>query len=421
MHSLIVDGANIVKYKSRDGELHDITSPFCGPDRPLRADKLLPRDFLYYGGTVIDDAHLELHFIKLRDKDIEHRSWTIDNNGVYVGQREIVLCLKNGARVTHELEFMTDIVAFTRVARQFLNDLQIYFLMGRVLGMHSEARSYIDSLAPDSCSELSNTQTESGQRKVHLLLVYNHCYARNISRLDFLYRHRFSEIYHILPNVAPSHPRCIAFPYGSYQYHLAVIRGLVEVRQQACPKDWVLVLQDDVLLHPRVNQFFLLDSVMTDDLSSSYYHELIINHTPTDNWYWNSRIANSCYMQSDGNLGNGFEGPSLLCDDNGFSRGIGDIFALKVGLINRFVEVLGLFASSNTFPEVAIPTSLRLLRDSTGMPVSMLPGCYLWGADRDQIRSDEWIKENFLNSDNLFLHPVKISRAKELLDLFREF
>jgi hypothetical protein len=418
MHSIKVDDLGVISYINKDGALHPIASAFTSAEKPLKANGLLPQNYLYYGATIISNDCIELHFVILNVNRNDHKTWSINNMGQYQGQRDSSPSLSRGGKISHKLDFITNIDLFTATCRPFLNDLQIYFLLAHVLCLRSEARAFIDGLAPPGSQKHANVVENTGIENVHLLLVYNHCYARNIKPLDSLYAHRFAQIMHILPNVAPEHPRCMAVAFGSYQYHLAVIQGLLKIHQQVKPNDWVLVLQDDVLLHPEVNQSFLLESIMKEGACACYYFNPSINHNPSDNWPWNARIANSCYKQRDGTLGNGFEGPPIAFRDNEFTRGIGDVFALRADMIHSFVEMLGLYVSANTFPEVAIPTCLRLLRDSSCLPIGVFSGIYLWGEDRKKTGSDEWIKESFLNSSHMFIHPIKISRAVEILKLF---
>ena len=420
MHGVFISPGLEIQYLAQCGALLPISSPFTSAEAPLRADCCLAQDFLYYGASVLDNGCIELHFIQLSRGHHSHRSWFVDSQGKYLHERDSSPSLADRVAITHVLDHFTNLDVFAAVARRFLNDLQIYFLLEYVFGLRSQGQAYLDTLA-SSLEALhvphvsQDASIVEDRRNVHLLIVYNHCYARNISRLDLLYRKRFATVFHALPNVAPRHSRCCAVPFGSYQYHLAVVRGLEFVHQHVGDQDWILVIQDDVLLHPSVRAESLLSSMLTDSCCSSFYRKLRIGYNSLDSWAWNQRITNSCSHQADREKGNGFEGPPMLLDESRLSRGVADVFALHADCISPFNDILGCFASANVFPEVAIPTALRLLRDHTGRDISLFPGLYLWGEKRRQIQSDQWIKEDFVDSSLLFLHPVKLSRAEKII------
>ena len=296
MQGIKLDHQNNVIYVDSDENILFISSPYIKQSDTLRADTLLPQDYLFYGASLNNQGLFEIHFVRIKEKHVLS-TWIIDSKGRFAGQYEQSESLDLLSGYPKKLSFTTNFAIFTHVAQRYLNDLQVYSLIKYVLGLPEAALEYMNSLGPEKSKTKSLPQRKKAERTVLLIVLYNHCYARNIRLIDKHYDERFSTVWHVLPNVSPSDPRCFSYPYGSFQYHHGIFHALRSVGEMTERPDWILVIQDDVLLHPRVNEKFLLASYMKDDWSSCFYQELLVNHDSHDDWCWNQRVTNSCSRQ----------------------------------------------------------------------------------------------------------------------------
>jgi hypothetical protein len=399
---------NAIFLRMSSGEVSHIISPWSDCHNPLRLDRVMDGGWLYYAAyhSPTNDQ-IELCFVSIYNL-AKHVAWSLSLSGHYLGQCSYSVDLDSLYLQSRALIHYSPAPFFAKQVCRHHSDLAIYQFYKYIVGSDAAADSFLQSYIPESEPTLAEHR---GGAAVHLLVIYNHNYSRNVPRIDAMYLHRFFSILHVLPNVAPPHPRCLSVPYGSYSYHVAVREGLKEIgRNLVNADDIVLVVQDDVMLHPRVCQQMILDDLIADGDCCAHPSRLVIQNVPDDAWAWNERITQSCTRPTDALVGSGFESMPLFFDPQLLYRGVSDVFALKCSLIADFLEFLGLYISRSVFPEASIPTALKLLCRKRGEGCSSFDGIYLWGAARSSVEDDDWVRENLIDSSNLFLHPVKIAR-----------
>jgi hypothetical protein len=289
-------------------------------------------------------------------------------------------------------------------ARKRLNDFQIYSLLRLTAGT-AAATAYLDG-----CAAEHGPVTPDGCR---LVVIFNHHYARNCRPIHDLYRRRFPDIDFVMPCVAPRHPHYHAYPFGSYQFH-GLIHGYLRDRQRAAPDGpkACLFIQDDVFLHPRVSAAWICD-LLAAEQGGLFPWDFPYSLAATQ-WPWTARVANALERQRDPLVGNGFEGltPGVL--PGRLQHGVSDCFALRAELVPDFLDRLGPLVAANVFPEVAIPTALFAAVRAAGLTIAIRPGALLWNEDR-RLASDPAYIADFLASDAVFLHPMKIASGDEAI------
>lgn len=390
------------------GEKLPIVSPWSDSNNPLRLDRVMTGGWIYYATYLSSgDNQIEVCFVSIYNLG-KLISWSVSLAGHYIDQHSIPadsICIKpRNTALIHS----SPCAILARYVSPYHNDLCIYQFYKYVVGSDAAADLFIRSYSPKDIQPRSKNRAGS---VVHLLVIYNHNYMRNIPAIDDLYSDRFFSIYHVMPNIAPPHPRCLSFPYGSYAYHLAVREGLKAIGEAlADSNDLVLVIQDDVMLHPRVCQDVIIEDMLGEGDCCAHPSRLLIRHDPDDSWMWNERITQSCSRPAHHLVGSGFESLPFFFEPQHLYRGVSDTFALKYSLIPGFLESLDTYISMNVFPEVSIPSALKLACLKRGEGCSRIDGIYLWGADRSMVADDSWVRENFVDTSLWFLHPVKISR-----------
>ena len=416
MSELEIGDDGLISARGQDGVLRPVISPWVEEEIGLRVDSLSGKMEIFFGaslGSGLDT--IEIHFISLGASRLStYTSWIISRDtGLPVSQDTHTFDFSSKNFMHNKLDYRTDPGTFASVAVRYLNDLVIYQFIKLVLKSPHAARRFMDSYAPSSHgdSASSSSAVSDSKESALLLILYNHNYSRNIAKLDQIYSGRFKHVYHILPNVCPNHPRCLSFPAGSYQYHLLVYLALRHLQTVIThPNDWALVIQDDVMLHPRIDQASFLGQSFIANSVAAYYYDPSSNRVGNESWPWHKRIVDACLNQRDPLTGNGFEGMNSLYTPNRLLIGVGDFFALKSGGIGDFIELLGFYISQNVFPEASIPTTLKILSSMHGTDVGVMPGIYLWGSERENVNSSEWMENNFYNTDKVFIHPVKASK-----------
>lgn len=118
--------------------------------------------------------------------------------------------------------------------------------------------------------------------KIALLIIYNHRYDENISRINQIYAGRFEYIYHVVPfydgdikNVIPVYDNSFQFQgYISQAYQLLKDKGFSHY----------VAIADDMVINPNINasNFFELTGI---DYKSCFTHELKDSVTINRKWW----------------------------------------------------------------------------------------------------------------------------------------
>jgi hypothetical protein len=101
------------------------------------------------------------------------------------------------------------------------------------------------------------TDQYKAEPDVCLCVVFNHAFPKNISNLRRIYSDRFSNIKFIIPFFRSDEPDIITVYRGSYTHAAFITDAHGELLNVNCSH--YIVVQDDVLLAPRLNEKNILD------------------------------------------------------------------------------------------------------------------------------------------------------------------
>jgi hypothetical protein len=398
-------------YLERNGSSFDIVSPCSGPNRPLSAVRVTGDGWMYFG-SFAKDGSIFIDFIALRGLSNFVR-WRLSDEGKYIEHAELSAADVAIFGRPPEYSHTSKSSVIVGHAQSFSNDLQIYSFLRYVLGDPAQAQVYLDGFCPKNFAPALMAPTA-----LHAVLLFNHNYARNIPLLERLYSGRFSTLTYVLPNAAPLSPRSMSVPAGSYSYHYMIHGAISRMldRDEADPEGWYLFLQDDVYLNRSFNvaqmaRFF--DGL--ENACAAFYLDLAeVSWKHTDTGPWNKRVLTALENQKALVGGNGFEGYSAFFRKEHLVCGVADIFLIKGSFLALFADILGNYMSQGVFPEVGIPSTLKILASLTEKRVAHCRGEYLWRETRKVVDKD--YIQSFDKTDCLFLHPVKSSLLKKIVN-----
>lgn len=98
--------------------------------------------------------------------------------------------------------------------------------------------------------------------KTALLVVYNHRYDKNIERIEALYAGKFSHVYHLMPFYDGTVPNVIPVYASSYQFQSYISQAYTHLKNQGFTH--YLIVSDDMLLNPIINEQNLWDTLQLD-------------------------------------------------------------------------------------------------------------------------------------------------------------
>jgi len=88
--------------------------------------------------------------------------------------------------------------------------------------------------------------------KPALVIIYNHNYPRNIERIEWLYKGRFSKVVHIIPFYNGRKENVIPVYENSHYFSGYVAQAYRRLELVDC--DSFLFIADDMILNPCINQ-----------------------------------------------------------------------------------------------------------------------------------------------------------------------
>ena len=88
--------------------------------------------------------------------------------------------------------------------------------------------------------------------KVALIIIYNHKYDKNIEVLERIYRDRFSNIYHLVPFYKGNRPNVIPVYENSYYFQGFLAQGFRSFFKEAY--DHYFFIADDLILNPIIDE-----------------------------------------------------------------------------------------------------------------------------------------------------------------------
>ncbi len=295
------------------------------------------------------------------------------------------------------------------------------------------------------------------EKKLALLVVYNHRYDKNIPVIDKIYQNRFSHVFHLVPFYDGEQENVIPVYDSSHRFQNYIAQAYPHLRNKGFTH--YLVVADDMLLNPRINEDSLWEQTGLD-IHDCYISRISIIQTRTHFWTHSvkalkykvkqpgveisnilpsveeaklrfakhgiptTKVPFGRLIPRDGSFFNNCsvfyrkvlkEMPFSLKMDYPLVGGYSDIFLVTEKEMPKFCQYCGAFAASNLFVEIAIPTALFLTASSVkyNRDVKLKRGD-IWGYNIKRFEKENNQDLNKL-MDNypehiFFIHPVKLSR-----------
>ncbi len=285
---------------------------------------------------------------------------------------------------------------------------------------------------------------------IALLIIYNHRYDKNIPKLNDIYRHRFRNIYHVVPFYDGEMENVIAVYEHSWFFQGYVSQAYQHLKDKGFTHFFAVA--DDMLLNPELNENNLFEywGLGENECFLDYFHFL-----PELKWRWYQLRAMKWKLNQ-----RGVEVRNILptkqkaleqfkkhgipysnipvtpflswhveylytylrnykrrLTDYPLVGGYADIFLVTSEVMEKFALYCGAFSATKLFVELAIPTALVLSSDNIKLSKDLnLSSGALWSEkDKEFLKrynnSLDGLMENF-PKDKLFLHPIKLSQWK---------
>lgn len=300
---------------------------------------------------------------------------------------------------------------------------------------------------------------------VALIVIYNHQYNENIEIIERIYRGRFSHIYHLVPFYKGEEKNVIAVYENSFYFQGYVAQALKSFFDKRFSH--YIFVADDLILNPELNEsnyelHFGLDSETSfltefiplhktktywprvteavdwrvvvrgveatkqlpayDDAVKKFNsHGLTVEPVTGEQYYAPHALRQTLNKALRGDFGDLI---STIYKKNTRSSfmlkfplvgGYSDIFVVDSSAIHDFCHYCGVFAATNLFVELAIPTSLVLASKKITTENNIrLKGKALWLSRDYEILDQYKLKLKDLIAhfprDLLYLHPIKLSK-----------
>ena len=304
--------------------------------------------------------------------------------------------------------------------------------------------------------------------KVALIVIYNHRYDKNIEAVEALYKDRFSHIYHLMPfydgdrpNVIPVYENSIYFQgyvaqgfksffneeyahyffvaddlvlnpvvhEANYQEYLnlstdtSFLPGFVHLHKAGTwkrvseaysynTKKKKVEIQTEIPSYEEALEIFSRYSIELHPVSFDQIHRkkkfFFKNEFRGHIDYWKWRFRR---------LKHKLKGKKPFHLSYPLVGSYADIFVISASSIKKFCHYCGVFAATDLFVELAIPTALVLCEERIITEEELnLQGQPLWTEEDFKILSKYDYQLKRLISDfpqtHLYLHPIKLSKWK---------
>jgi hypothetical protein len=310
------------------------------------------------------------------------------------------------------------------------------------------------------------------EAEVCLVVIYNHNYEKNIDVVERLYSSRFTKIVHVMPFYKGTRKNVVPV-YGNSFYFSGYIAQAASHLSSIHVTSFVFIA-DDLILSPRLNDGNILRELSLD-AETAFIPD--IRSLSRDKLYWpharkllkwkliqnglevQNMIPSTSYSKLkftqllNQNVdvlpveviypkptrteflrrSNGFRGTVKWLSltlmyflkrfikrneslPYPFLRSYSDIFVIPKKSFTDFAHMCGIFAATELFVEVAIPTSMALTQPKikTEKQIGKY-GLAIWGHDRvSQILISKYNKDmtSLLQDfprDSIYIHPIKLS------------
>lgn len=296
--------------------------------------------------------------------------------------------------------------------------------------------------------------------KIALLIIYNHRYDKNISRINQIYSGRFEHIYHIVPFYDGDLENVIPVYENSFQFQGYICQAYQHLKDKGFTH--FIAVADDMVINPTLNahNFFELTGI---DHYSCFTHEFKDSITINRKWWHNKDIVRFSVFHRGVEIDNilpSTEQALQAFSSHGFQTrlvpewpynklrrpikefilrirrmllyrlfgqvyyryplmgGYSDMIVVPAEVMPQFCQYCGAFAASRLFVEVAIPTAMVLCspKIQSIANIKMNQSLIL---PRDKARdflpqfnySYDELVANF-PKDMFYVHPIKLSKWK---------
>ncbi len=303
--------------------------------------------------------------------------------------------------------------------------------------------------------------------KVALVIIYNHQYNKNIEILEYIYKERFSSIYHLVPFYNGVKDNVIPVYENSYYFQGYIAQGL----KSFFKKDYnhYFFIADDLILNPIINEknykthlnltenscflpeFISLNKIVNfwPRVVEAFRYTINIAGVEAKNQLPNYDVALASFKKFELEIkplvfSQLWKTPSSIKDiskiiirdkvylfryllsKTGKKKynlsypivgGYSDIFVVSSDAIKQFCHYCGVFATTKLFVEFGIPTALVLSAEKIVLEKELkLQGKALWTKeDYSILKKHENQLENLLNDfplNHLYIHAIKLSKWK---------
>lgn len=293
-----------------------------------------------------------------------------------------------------------------------------------------------------------------------LVILFNHPFPKNISKLRAIYGERFDDIVFLMPVITVDDPSVITVYRGGFNFHGHVADALDAL--EARGSELYLFCQDDLLLHPALTPSSFWQIADFDQHDAFIPKPESFSGPGREGWYWNDRVLSRLAEPTSSLFGGGVEAftrhlpgadeararfarygidatiypkpwPPKLGRASLFGRAVSgaaapallpypfavafsDFFALRHDALRPVGQYFGLFAAMDLFVEVSVPSAMILgcqhLATLTDTPWSV----HIDWTDREELASRaptdlQTVYAGFVES-MLYTHPVKLSTLR---------
>ena len=109
-----------------------------------------------------------------------------------------------------------------------------------------------------------------------LIVIYNHNFEKNISKIKHIYSTRFSRIIQIMPFYQGNDPDVIGVYDAAWQFNGYITQALPRLLQEKDISHYV-VIADDIILHPELNEFNICQKLGIDEETAYIRDNYLIN------------------------------------------------------------------------------------------------------------------------------------------------
>lgn len=306
------------------------------------------------------------------------------------------------------------------------------------------------------------------EKKIALLIIYNHRYDKNIPVLDELFKNKFSYVYHIVPFYDGERENVLPVYESSYYFSGYIAQALNQIKDK-CFTHYVFT-SDDLMLNPAITENNIHTMMGLDEdacyiprfrslknpkwarsLDALGYNtnglgaevekilpskemavKIFEEHGYNSSAGVTAKIAWRIVKEQIFSIYNWYQPASCLsrvlkclfkkpCSFYSYNyplmAGYNDFFIIPSTNIMAFTKYCGAFAASRLFVEVAIPTAMVLSCDKIKTAEDTKLKCGdLWLEDVKKLENEfefnlSKLYESF-PKELLYRHPVKLSKWK---------